>query len=218
MKPLSKTRTFGSRRIETLAAFINGLTLIGIPIYVFIESIHRFLNPQPIMTKQMLLVAFVGLVINSIVAYILSKGDAENNLNVRAAALHVISDLVSSVSVIIASLLIMKFHWTFIDPLVSALVSFVILKGGITITKEAWNVLMEGTPEDVNVDEIESEINSIQGIDEIHKVQLWSIASGENYMNLHVKIDSSANEQEILVQLKKIASTHHLHETIQIEK
>jgi len=218
LKPLSKNRTFGSRRIETLAAFINGLTLIGIPIYVFIEAIIRFFHPQPIMSKQMLLVAFVGLVINSIVAYALSKGDAENNLNVRAAALHVISDLVSSVSVIIASLLIMKFHWTFIDPLVSALVSIVILKGGLTITKEAWNVLMEGTPQDVNIDEITNELHSLKGIKDITKLQIWSIASGENYINLHIHIDETTNEQEILAQLQKITDQYHLHETIQITK
>lgn len=218
MKLATKSKTFGFRRFETIAAFINGLTLIIIPIYVLVEAIKRMGNPREIESEKMMIVAIIGLIINLIVAFVLSRGDTKNNLNVKAAALHVLSDLLSSVATIIASLLITNFGWYMADPIVSFVVAIAILSGGFKITKESFNVLMEGAPKNLNVEEIEKQLKAIPEVIEIKEVRVWSIASGMDYINIHAKIKLEANYKEVLKEIEKTMLKHSLRSTIQLEQ
>lgn len=216
LKAATKKNPFGFRRIETITAFLNGLALMVIPVFIFIEAIHRFTSPRDITGMNMLIVASIGLVINVIVAFMLFKSD-QSSLNIRAAALHVLSDLLSSLSTIIAALLIMSLNWTIADPIVSAVVSITIFIGGFKITKEAFNVLMEGTPYDVDVDAIKEKILALDGIASIKDVKVWSITSEVNYIVIHVRTKADVRESDILPHIKEITEAFHLKETIQIE-
>lgn len=216
MKAASKKMPFGYRRIETITAFLNGLALMIIPIFILLEAMHRLHTPREIMSVQMLLVASVGLVINLMVAFMLFKSD-QTSLNIRAAALHVLSDLLSSFATIIAAILIMSFGWTMADSIVSAVVSITIFMGGLHITKEAFHVLMEGTPQDVDEEAIRTEITASYGVCSIESLKMWTITSGDNHIVLHVKVHPGCNNADTLALLTEITHKYRLKETIQID-
>lgn len=217
-KKSTQQKTFGFRRVETIAAFLNGLALLIIPIFVVVEAINRFLEPHNVLGPDMLKIAILGLVINTIVAFILSLGDREENLNLKAAFLHVFADLTSSVGVIVASLIIIHFGYVFVDPLVSIIVSIVIFIGGIKVTKESFNVLMEGVPKNMDYDKIKSSLLEIDGVLDVSKLKIWSIASCEDYLNVHLVINEDSCELEVLKHAQIVASSFELFETIQIDK
>lgn len=149
------SKTYGYKRFEILAAVINGATLILISVYIIYEAIERFQSPPEIQSGGMLIVAIVGLLVNVLVAWIMMRGaDVKENLNMRGAYLHVISDMLGSVGAIIAALLIMFFGWGWADPLASVIVSILVLRSGYLVTKSSVHVLMEGTPENVEVDKV----------------------------------------------------------------
>lgn len=218
MRAATSKRTFGHRRIETIAALFNGLALIAIPIYVLIEAVNRFFHPRDIASSQMLVIAIIGLIVNLIVAIVLSKGDHEHNLNLKAAAMHVLADLLSSVATIVAALVVMKFHFLLIDSIVSTIVSIVILIGGIKVTKEAYGVLMEEVPDDLPTEDIQQFISSLPHVSNIQSFHAWSIASGVNYLTVHIILQPEANEQNVLHTIQEELKKHHVHSTIQLGK
>jgi cobalt-zinc-cadmium efflux system protein len=184
-KAATKKRTFGYKRFEPIAAFINGLTLVLIPIYIIFEAIKRMVNPVEIVAEQMIAVGVIGLLINALVGYILSKGDA--NLNMRSAILHVIADMITSMSAVIVALAIMFFDLTWLDPVGSILTSIIIIRGGISITKESFNILMEGTPEGYSVDKIKQSLQSISEEMDVQDVKVWCVNEAEVYTMIRVK-------------------------------
>lgn len=156
----SNSKTYGYKRFEILAAFINGLTLIGISGYIIYEAITRFADPPEVASVGMLVVAVCGLLINMIVAWILMRGsDVKGNLNMRGAFLHVLGDLLGSVGAIAAGLLMLFFGWSIADPIASLLVAALILVSGFRVTRDSVHVLMEGKPASVDVDEVKTNCN-----------------------------------------------------------
>ncbi|HGN7644502.1 TPA: cation diffusion facilitator family transporter, partial [Streptococcus pyogenes] len=144
-KQANTNKTFGYKRFEILAAVLNGITLMLIAIYIFYEAIERFKNPPEVASTGMLIIALVGLFINIIVAWIMLRGsDVEENLNMRGAYLHVISDMLGSIGAVIAALLIIFFRWGWADPLASVIVAILVLRSGFYVTKSSLHVLMEG--------------------------------------------------------------------------
>ena len=184
-KAATKNKTFGYRRFEPIAAFINGLTLILIPIFIIIEAINRMITPIDIVTNQMLIVGMVGLIVNVIVGFILTK--ANSNLNIESALLHVVADLITSVSVVIAALGIKYFGLTWLDPIGSILTSFIIIAGGVKITKEALNILMEGTPKGYSVEEIEKAVHNTGTDVIVDDVKVWCVNRDEVYTLINIK-------------------------------
>ena len=176
-KAATKNKTFGYKRFEPIAAFINGLTLIIIPIFIIIEAINRMITPIDIVTNQMLIVGTIGLIVNVIVGFILTK--ANSNLNIKSALLHVVADLITSVSVVIAALGIKYFSLTWLDPIGSILTSFIIIAGGVKITKEALNILMEGTPKGYSVEEIEKAVHNTGTDVIVDDVKVWCVNEEE---------------------------------------
>src|SRR5690625_4894768 len=154
-KAANYSKTYGYKRFEILAAVLNGITLIIIAGYIFYEAIGRFLNPPEVASTGMLIVAIIGLVVNILVAWIMFRGgDVDDNLNMRGAYLHVISDMLGSIGAIIAALLIIFFNWGWADPLASVIVAVLVLRSGYFVAKSGLHVLMEGTPDNVNMEKV----------------------------------------------------------------
>lgn len=215
-------KTYGYKRFEILAAVINGATLILISAYIIYEAIERLQNPPEIASGGMLVIAFIGLLINVLVAWIMMRGaDVKENLNMRGAYLHVISDMLGSVGAIIAALLIMFFGWSWADPLASVIVSVLVLRSGYLVTKSSVHVLMEGTPTNVEVEKVTDKILKTNGINGIHDLHIWTITSGLNALTCHAVVNEKMTIEESEKMLRKIEhDLEHLniqHVTIQLE-
>lgn len=215
-------KTYGYKRFEILAAVINGVTLILVAFYIFYEAIERFQNPPKIASDGMLIIAFIGLLVNILVAWIMLRGaDVKENLNMRGAYLHVISDMLGSVGAIVAALLIMFFDWGWADPLASVIVAVLVLRSGYLVTKSSVHVLMEGTPENVDIEKVTEKILKTDGIKGIHDLHIWTITSGLNALTCHAVVDEKMTIGESEMMLCEIE--HHLqhknihHVTIQLE-
>ncbi|TFB13293.1 cation transporter [Filobacillus milosensis] len=221
-KVANYSKTYGYKRFEILAAVFNGVTLVLISLYIFYEAYHRFADPPEVTSTGMLIIATLGLIVNIIVAWMLmSKGNTEDNLNLRAAFLHVLGDLLGSVGAIIAALLIIFFDWGWADPLASVIVAMLVLISGWRVTKDAVHVLMEGTPKNVDLEEVIKSIENVKGIRSIHDLHVWSITSGKNALSCHAVVDgnlSITDCQELLRQVEHELEHKEIgHVTIQLE-
>lgn len=221
-KVANHSKTYGYKRFEIMAAVLNGLTLIIIALYIFYEAIGRFQNPPEVASTGMLIIATIGLLVNILVAWIMMRGgDVEENLNMRGAYLHVISDMLGSVGAIIAALLIIFFGWEWADPLASVIVAVLVLRSGYFVTKSGLHVLMEGTPEDVDMDDVVKTIKNKKGIEGIHDLHVWSITSGLNALSCHAVVDermSIAESERLLRQIEHDLEHQNIHHmTVQLE-
>ncbi|MEK8127736.1 cation diffusion facilitator family transporter [Paenibacillus filicis] len=221
-KAVNEGKTYGYRRFEILAAALNGITLIAIAIYIFYEAIDRFINPPEVATLGMLIISTIGLLINILVAWIMMRGsDTEKNLNMRSAYLHVISDMMGSIGAIAAALLMMFFGWGWADPLASVIVAVLVLRSGFHVSRSALNVLMEGTPANVNVEDLVRTIQQVDGVKGVHDVHVWSITSNLNALTAHVVVDGTLSiyKAEALVQKIEHMLEHKeiKHVTLQVE-
>ena len=212
-------RTFGYRRFEILAAFLNGLTLLIISLWIMVEAYRRWSEPVEILSGGMLGIAILGLLVNLVAAWILMRGEQEN-LNVRSALLHVFGDLLGSVGAIVAALLILGFGWTWADPVASVIVAVLILMSGFRVTREAMHILMEGTPNQVDVLAMQQAIRDVDGVKEVHDLHVWSISSSEHVITCHVLIGDGVDDQIVLHEVSAQIQTFgtFARSTVQIER
>lgn len=221
-KAVNTGKTFGYKRFEILAATLNGITLIGISFYIFYEAIDRFTNPPEVATTGMLIISTIGLLVNVFVAWIMMRGsDTEHNLNMRGAYLHVISDMLGSIGAIVAALLMMFFGWGWADPLASVIVAALVLRSGYLVTKSSLHVLMEGTPKNIDLNEIVHVIQQVDGVKGVHDVHIWTITSSLNALTAHIVVEGNKSIYETEAIIQKI---EHLlehkeirHVTLQVE-
>lgn len=221
-KVASRSKTFGYKRFEILAAVLNGVTLMTIAVIIFYEAIQRFANPPEVATTGMLIVSSIGLAVNILVAWIMMRGgDVEDNLNMRGAFLHVISDMLGSVGAIIAALLIMFFDWGWADPLASVIVAVLVLRSGYYVTKSGLHVLMEGTPQNINMDDVIQSIQQTPDVENVHDLHIWSISSGLNALSCHIVVDDQmtiADSEQLLRKIEHNLEHKNIqHVTIQLE-
>lgn len=221
-KAANYSKTYGYKRFEILAAVLNGVTLVLIAIYIFYEAIQRFQNPPEVASTGMLIIASIGLLVNILVAWIMLRGgDVEENLNMRGAYLHVISDMLGSIGAIIAALLMIFFNWGWADPLASVIVAALVLRSGYHVTKSGLHVLMEGAPQNVNVEDVIQTIKNTNGIQAVHDLHVWSITSGLNALSCHAVVDdqmSIAESERLLRQVEHDLEHKNIHHmTIQLE-
>lgn len=196
-RPSDKKATYGYQKIGILAAFINGVSLIVIAVFIFFEGYRRLLDPPVINSSVMLTVAFFGFLGNLVMALIL--GHKHEDLNIKSAWLHVIGDTISSVGVILAGLIIKFTQWVIIDPIISWLVGLIIIYGGIRILKDSLSIFLDFVPKGLEVNEIIDKIRSIHGIRDIHDVHIWSIGYGIPAFSAHVVVDViSMHEADII--------------------
>ncbi len=195
-KAADYSKTYGYKRFEILAAVFNGVTLVLISVFIFYEAIQRFMDPPEVASTGMLIIAVIGLLVNLLVAWILMRGDTEHNLNLRAAFLHVIGDMLGSVGAIIAALSILFLGWGFMDPLASFIVAVLILISGWRVTKESLHILMEGVPKHIDLDNVVESLRKVEKVESIHGLHVWSITSGQNAMSLHVVVKGDMTVHE----------------------
>jgi cobalt-zinc-cadmium efflux system protein len=217
-KASDKGKTYGYKRFEILAAFINGITLILVSLYIFWEAYHRFID-TPMVSPGMMVIAFIGLVVNIIVAWILMRGDTEHNMNVRSAFLHVLGDMLGSVGAIAAGLLIYFFNWNLADPIASVMVAILIVISGWRVTKDSIHILMEGSPKGIDTEEVKNSLSAIPGVIEVHDFHVWCITSGFTALSCHVVVENEVNRDTILLRLSACLEQEFgiHHSTIQVE-
>lgn len=219
-KRASSSKTFGYKRFEILAAFINGLTLIVISIFIFFEAYERFMDPPEVASSGMLIISSIGLLVNIAAAFILMQGDKDDNLNIRSAFLHVIGDMLGSVGAIIAALLIMFFGWGIADPAASIIVAVLIIISGFRVTKDSFHILMEGVPGNLNSDEIKAALLKMENVCGVHDLHVWSITSDFPALSCHLEVVEGKAHQTILTEANRLLhdqfGLHHT--TIQIDR
>ncbi|MDX5423016.1 MAG: cation diffusion facilitator family transporter [Hymenobacteraceae bacterium] len=219
-RPASPERTYGYYRAEILAALTNAVVLIGISLYILYEAYERFLNPPEVESKAMLLVAAVGLVVNLVGMFILRKGSKES-LNMKGAYFEVLSDMLTSIGVIVVGVIMWTTGWYYADPILSAGIGLFILPRTWVLLKEAVGVLLEGTPADVNIEELRRCLAGVAGVEDVHDLHVWSLTSGVNAMSAHVVVspDGSEDYNQLLTKLNKaVTSSFKIsHTTIQLE-
>ena len=191
-RPPSPERTFGLKRAEILAALFNGVTLVAISVWIFIEAARRFDDPPEILAGPMLAVAILGLVVNAVAAKIL-HGGGDDSLNVSAAFRHVLADLAGSVGVIVAAIVILLTGWAPIDPLVSVLIGMLVLGSSWTILRDATQVLLEGSPRGIDVAEVAKDLAGTEGVVNVHDLHVWTITSGFPALSAHILVTSETD-------------------------
>jgi len=192
-KPPCHHRTFGLYRAEVLAAFINGLFLLFVVVVIAYEAIQRLINPKEILGFQMLFIAFIGLAVN-IVSISILHGSHKNNMNIRGVFYHLISDAVSSIGIILAAVVILLTGWNIIDPLVSLLISILILYWAWGILKESSRVLLETAPKGLDVDIIRNDLkNNFSEIKNLNNMHLWTITPEMIVFSAHISIRDNYN-------------------------
>lgn len=211
-------KTYGYYRAEILATVINAVVLIGISLYVLYEAYQRFQNPPKVQSKEMLIVAIVGLVVNIVGMFILRQGSQES-LNMKGAYFEVLSDMLTSIGVIIAGIIMLTTGWYYADPIISAGIGILIFPRTWVLLKDAINVLMEGSPTDVDIVQLRKTLSETQGVKEVHDLHIWTLTSGINAMSVHIITENITNSNELLKTLtdKVKADFKISHTTFQIE-
>lgn len=214
--------TFGYKRFEILAALFNGVLLLVISIGIMIEAIRRFAAPPEVLSTEMFIISVIGLVVNIVVAWIMLRGgDTEHNINMRGAFLHVLGDLLGSLGAIVAAFLIWAFHFTIADPIASMLVSLLLLKSSYSLIKDSLNILMEGTPKDIDIDQVVETVRAETEIQNVHDCHIWTISNDLNAFSCHAVVSDTLSIKECEALLKRIEhqlnelNVHHM--TIQLE-
>ncbi|MDA3808658.1 MAG: cation diffusion facilitator family transporter [Thiomicrorhabdus sp.] len=218
-KPATARMTFGFQRIQILTAFVNGFTLLLIVGGIIFMAIHRILEPQQVMGKEMFIIAVIGLLNNLFVFWLLHSGD-QSNMNMRGATLHFLGDTLGSVAVIAGAIIIFYTGWMLVDPLLSIVMAAIIAVGAYRLTKESGHILLEGVPAGYEIqciaDDLEKHFEYLTGV---HHIHLWAINEELVMMTLDAKIDldhvNDATLSEIKQYLLDVHKIHHV--TLQLE-
>lgn len=218
-KKPSPRKTYGYHRFEILAALLNGITLVLVSLYIFWEAYQRLSAPPEVASLQMMGIAFLGLLANIVAAFVLMRGDYQHNLNMRSAFLHVLGDMLGSVGAIAAGFVMWQFGWYIADPLISIVVGILVLLSAWRVTKESVNVLMEGSPSAVNVEQVSQALSGIPGVQNVHDLHVWTVTSGFDSLTCHLRVKDGIESYPILREALQLleAKFHISHATIQIE-
>lgn len=218
-KPASPERTYGYYRVEILAALTNAIILIFISLYILYEAYERFKNPPEVESVGMLAVATVGLVINLVGVFILRSGSKES-LNMKGAYFEVLSDMLTSIGVIIAGVIILTTGWYYADPLISAGIGLFILPRTWALLKDAVGVLLEGTPSDVNIASLREKLSKLEGVADIHDLHVWSLTSGVNALSVHAVLARGFEHDDVLTRVHECCTIEFKigHVTAQTER
>jgi cobalt-zinc-cadmium efflux system protein len=217
-RPATPERTFGYQRAEILAALFNGVTLVAISIWIFVEAYSRLREPPEVLGGWMLVVAAIGLLVNAVGAAILSRSNDEN-LNVQGALRHVIADALGSVGVIVAALVIILTGWRYADPLVSAGIGVLILASSWSLLRDSTNILLEATPRGIDAEDVGRRMAGAEGVVEVHDLHIWTITSGFPALSAHVLVGQADDCHARRRDLEKLLSREYgiSHTTLQVD-
>jgi cobalt-zinc-cadmium efflux system protein len=217
--PGDDKRSYGYHRLQIVAALVNGLTLVLVVGWIVIEAVRRIAEPMAIMGDTMLAVAAAGLVVNVAAFWIIHSGD-RNNLNLASAAAHVMGDILGSAATIAAALVILLFGWTLADPVLSLLVALLILKSSWSIIRKSMHILLEGTPDWLDVEELKNRlVAALPEVQDVHHVHAWSLTTERPMITLHASVAGDSGNGETLLGIKRLLADDYgiTHSTIQIE-
>ena len=192
-KSNDEKRTFGYKRSTIIAAVVNSTVLIVISLFLFKEAYFKFITPEKINGVIVIWVALIGLIANALGAYLLNKG-SHDDINMKSTYLHLISDALSSVGVVIGGIIIYYFNIYWVDPILTIIIGIYVLKESYEILKQAINILMQGVPENININELVHEIQEIEGVKNVHHVHVWGLNDNNIFFEAHVNLN-----QDILV-------------------
>jgi len=219
-RPATAEKTYGFYRLEILSALFNGVVLSLIAIYIFYEAMLRVIHPREVHSILMLTVAGIGLIANIIGAIIISKGSREN-IAIRGAFWHVVSDALSSIGVITGGLIIFFTRAYVADPIIGFLIGIAILRGAWGLIKESVDILLEATPKDINFEEVEKALKEINGVRAIHDLHIWTITSGIRASSVHIVVEDILASEcgKILNKINELLKSRFNieHSTIQFE-
>lgn len=219
-RPADARRTFGYQRTRVLATFVNGCALLFIVVWIAFEAVQRLFEPRAVDAITVIWIGSLGFAVNLIVFALLRRGH-EHDMNVAAAALHVVGDLLGSLAAILAAIIIFFTGWTIADPLSSLLVCALIVRSAWTLVRRSTHILMEGTPEGLDVDELRRTLElRVPAIRDVHHIHLWLVGPQEPLMTMHATVISGANHASVLREAKAVLQERYgiAHATIQIEE
>lgn len=216
-RPPSSRYSFGFGRAEALAAFVNGLVMLAVVGWIVYEAIHRFAAPQQVQGGTVATVALIGLLVNILVAWVLSKD--RDSMNTRAALIHVMGDMLGSVAALTAGLVIYYTGWMQIDPLLSLLVSLLLLKSTYGILRESGHHLMEGVPAAIDYTQVGTDLERVAGVAAVHDLHVWDMAPGEPALIGHVEVHALEQWPKVLKAIRAMLLEKHGidHVTLQAE-
>jgi cobalt-zinc-cadmium efflux system protein len=216
-RPVTLQRSFGFRRAEILAALANGVTLVAIAIWIFIEAAQRFTDPPDVLGGWMVAIAAVGLGVNLAAASILREHGG--NLNVQAAFRHVLADTLGSLGTVAAGIVILTTGWLYADPLVGAAIGVLVLLSSWTILRDSLRILLEATPAGIDAAEVGRRMAAAEGVVEVHDLHIWTITSGFASLSAHVLVrggdDCHARRRELEAMLAREFGLEHT--TLQVD-
>ena len=219
-RPADDTRTFGFSRFKVLAAFVNGILLLGLGIWIIVEAVHRMLSPEPVLSGLMFWVAVIGLIINLVLLKLLHGGHSHHDLNMKGAILHVAGDLLGSIAAIAAAIVIWFSGWTLIDPILSVFVAFLLLAGSIPIIRRSAHILLQGTPVGTNLQKIaETIVETLDDVAAVHHLHAWTLSGEDRMITLHVVPKDRASAIDLIPSVRQLLKDkfHIDHATIELD-
>ena len=218
-RPADRKRSFGYQRLQTLAAFANGITLLVFVVWIAIEAVGRLFAPTPVDGVLLIVIATLGLIVNAAAFFVLSGGET-GNLNMRGALAHVLSDLLGSGAAVISGVVILWSGWLPIDAVLSIIVAGLVARAAWSVVRGSGHILLEGTPEALDVDELGlGVVKAVPGIHAVHHVHVWSLTASYRLATLHVVISPGTDPGKIIQQVNAYLDKAWEigHATIQVE-
>ena len=196
-RPADRRRTYGYHRFEILAAAFNAMLLFAVALYILVEAYRRFTSPPEIHSVGMLVIASIGLIVNLISIRLLSRGQSDS-LNVKGAYLEVWSDLLGSIGVIVGAVVIQLTGWSWVDPLVAVAIGLWVLPRTWILLKDSLNILLEGVPEGIDLEEVEQAMLAVPGVLGVHDLHVWALTTGKTSLTAHVVYDQTYPPEDAL--------------------
>ncbi|HCG71156.1 MAG TPA: cation transporter [Gammaproteobacteria bacterium] len=210
--------SYGYHRFQVLAAFVNGLTLVGLIIWITVEAVQRLISPESMNPWPTLIVASLGFIVNLVAFRLLH--DTSGNTNIRSAALHVLGDLLGSVAAMIAAAVVMIWGWLYADPVLTLALVVILGRGASGVLRESAHILLEGVPAGVNLAQIKTTLTEeIKDVDGVHHVHAWGLTAEKPLLTLHALIPENAEVQQVVADIKRLLKERFdiEHSTIQVE-
>lgn len=217
-RPAPAHRTYGTYRLEVLAALANALLLFAVAAYILYEAVQRFQNPESVASGAMLVVAIIGLGVNLVSFRLLTAG-AKESLNVKGAFFEVLSDLLGSLGVIIAAVVVSVTGWPYADPLIGAGIGLFILPRTWRLATQAVRILMEAAPPGLDIEQVRADLRGVPGVNDIHDLHIWTLTSGLDAASAHITTEPTADPGSVLTAVHDLLADRYAvaHATIQVE-
>ncbi len=206
-RPPSQRHSYGLQRAEIIAALLNGLLLLGVIIVIAVEAFSRITHPQPVQPLPVMGVATLGMILNAVNGWILSR--MEKGLNTRALLIHVLGDFLGSLAALVAGVIIWQTGWMPIDPLLSLVVAGLMLNSTVQILSESLHVLMEGVPDSISLGEVGDKLTHTPGIIAVHDLHIWTLTSGMMALSAHIEVDNLEDWPHLLETLRGMLMGDH---------